>query len=109
VTGADSLTLGQLIGWIRDGGVIACLIIVVYGAISEWWVTGRQYRRVIRERDELQRELFHVLGLTDRATRALDRATNQALSGSWSDDDRSGNRRIEAERDVRLRGQDEQP
>lgn len=79
--GAGSVTLGEIIGWIRDGGVIAVLIIVVWGALNEWWVTGKQYRRAIEERDDYKRELFDVLGLTDRATRALDKATAQVLQG----------------------------
>lgn len=79
--GPGSVTIGDIIGWVRDGGVIAVLIIAVYGAFSEWWVTGRQYRRMVRERDDYKRELFDVLGLTDRATRALDKATAQVLQG----------------------------
>lgn len=27
------------------------LIIIVYGSYKEWWVTGRQYRRALAERD----------------------------------------------------------
>lgn len=73
----------ELVGLIRDAGVIGILAVIVIGALREWWVSGVQYRRVLQERDELQRELFHVLGLTDRATRMLDRATTR-LSGHES-------------------------
>lgn len=32
---------------------IVLLVIIVYGAIKEWWVTGRQYKRIVVERDQL--------------------------------------------------------
>lgn len=105
MTGAEALTVGDIIGWVRDGGVIAVLIIVVWGALNEWWVTGKQYRRILIERDQYRNELFNVLGLTDRASRALDRATNQVISGGLLDDDGLAGR-TKAERDVRLRSQD---
>jgi len=73
--GAETITLGQVLGWIRDIGSIAILTIIVWGAIHEWWVSGMMYRRVLAERDEYKRELFRVLGLADRATQVLGRAT----------------------------------
>lgn len=100
------MTLGEVIGWIRDGGVIVVLILVLYGALNEWWVTGKQYRRMVIERDEYRRELFRVLGLTDRAARALDRATtqtSQVIEGGLLDDEIRGGR-TRAEREVRRRG-----
>lgn len=32
---------------------IVLLVVIVYGAIKEWWVTGRQYKRIVTERDQL--------------------------------------------------------
>jgi hypothetical protein len=87
----------EFVGLIRDAGVIGILAVIVIGALREWWVSGVQYRRVLNERDELQMELLRVLGLTDRATRMLDRATTR-LSGH-----ESRLSRLQAERDVRDR------
>lgn len=94
------LSVGEFVGLIRDAGVIGLLVVIVVGALREWWVSGEQYRRVLAERDELQRELFHVLGLTDRATRVLERATRVAGR------ERVG--RLRAERDVRARYEEEE-
>lgn len=87
---------GEFVGIIRDAGVIGVLAIIVVGALREWWVSGDQYRRVLRERDELQRELFSLLGLTERATRVLDRATTEL-----GHENRLS--RLQAERNVRTR------
>lgn len=76
------MQLAELIGWIRDGGAIVVLIFIVYGSMQEWWVTGRQYRRVLLERDELQQSLFRILGLTARAAASLDRTTTKMEEGA---------------------------
>lgn len=89
--------LGDIIGWVRDAGTIGVLVIVVWGAMQEWWITGRQYRRVLNERDWYRDQLFRVIGMTDRASRALDRVTKRVLDDS--DENRSS--RLEAEREVR--------
>jgi hypothetical protein len=102
VSGTGGVTLGDVISWIRDGGVIVCLVLVLYGALNEWWVTGRQYRRMLRERDLYREELFQVLGMTDRASQALDRATHQVIVGRREFEVRRG--RTEAERNVRVGG-----
>lgn len=104
--------LGDILGWIRDGGTIVVLAIILWGAGQEWWVTGVQYRRVLAERDddvaaarterdEYKRELFQVLGLTERATRTLDRATDNLFSTRDTNERLS---RLEAQRDVRSPG-----
>lgn len=92
--GPGSVTLTELISWIRDGGVIALLTIIVWGSYKEWWVPGTTHRRalderdlrerrILSERDELQRELFDVLGLADRATRVAERTVRR---GAIQDD-----------------------
>jgi hypothetical protein len=90
------MAAGEFIGWIRDGGVIGVLAIIVWGAYREWWVSGATFRRTLAERDALQRDLFDVLRLADRATRVAETSVSRRSSTRGT--------RAEAERDIRERG-----
>lgn len=48
---------------------IAVLIVIAYGAIKQWWVPGREYRRIVQERDRL---LDLVLKSQEVGQRALE-------------------------------------
>lgn len=48
VTGWDVDTLLKTVSAL---GVTGLLVVIVWGAVKELWVTGRQYRRVLAERD----------------------------------------------------------
>lgn len=109
---AGGPSVGDILGWVKDAGTIGVLVIILWGAGQEWWVTGIQYRRVLRERDDeldrarierddYKRELFNVLGLTDRAARTLDRATDRVFAEREPHEQRIS--RLEAQRDVRKR------
>ena len=56
----EALTLGEVLGWIRDLGTIAVLTIIVWGAINEKpsWVPGPMHRQALVDKDEAhEREL----------------------------------------------------
>ena len=42
----------EVISWIRDGGIIGLLVLIVLGSVRQWWVPGWHYRQTLQERDE---------------------------------------------------------
>lgn len=46
-----SLSLIDLITFLRDGGLLAAMLLFVFGIQRGWWVTDREYRRLRDERD----------------------------------------------------------
>ena len=35
--------LGSLLSFLRDGGIIGCLLLFILGLLKQWWVLGWQY------------------------------------------------------------------
>lgn len=60
-----------LIDIIQSAGVIGLLVVVVYGAIKEWWVPGKTHKRCLDERDQL-------LNLALRQANAAEKAVSLA-------------------------------
>jgi hypothetical protein len=90
----SSVSLADLVDLIGRGGVVALLIAIVWGGLTERWVSGATYRRALRERDVFRDELMTVLRVADRATRLSERSFDVADS------------HLEAEKRVRVRNRD---
>lgn len=57
--------------WLADQSpALAILLIIVFGAFKQWWVSGIQYRQILKERDELRDILFRQFRLTTAALEA---------------------------------------
>ena len=98
-----------------DTGQVLLLITGAFGAMASalavlWKALARQneeqgeraraeFEELRRERDEYKRELFELLGLADRATRALDSATRRTAALPRELNERLS--RIEAQREPR--------
>lgn len=48
-------------------GLLVALILVVAGAIREWWFTGKAYRRLEAERDHWIQLAMKSVAATDKA------------------------------------------
>lgn len=48
---------GEMLAYIERGGIIGLLIIIVVGAIREWWVPGATHRRLLAESHAREQEL----------------------------------------------------
>ena len=85
------MPVNEFIDLVGKGGVVALLIIVVWGFYAELWVSGATYRRALKERDEFRGELLTSMRVADRATRVTERTVDMAGS------------RLEAERRISAR------
>jgi hypothetical protein len=54
------------------------MAIVIWGAISEWWVPGRTHRRMVAERDELLKLALHGTRTAERSVRVAETITEAA-------------------------------
>lgn len=45
-TSPEVSLIGSLLTLLRDGGVIACLLLFIVGLIRRWWVLGWQYEEM---------------------------------------------------------------
>jgi hypothetical protein len=93
VSPTELAALGELA---KNITVIVLLLIIVYGGQKEWWVYGREYRRIIKELEEWRELALTNLGVADKAVGgakvALDLATRQrsarpARKGRYEDDE----------------------
>lgn len=48
--------------------VVALLLIIVIGAVREWWVPGWVYRNAVKDRDEYKALLWQTLPMARQAT-----------------------------------------
>lgn len=61
------MSLGELTDAASKLTVIALLLIIVWGGTKEWWVYGREYRRVLRELEEWRDLALTATGIADKA------------------------------------------
>lgn len=59
--------VGDIIQWVRDGGIIALLIVIIYGGIKQWWVYGWMYRSQQAELEEWKRLALSGTLLAEKA------------------------------------------
>lgn len=93
------MTIVEIFDLISRGGAIATLTLGLWLFFNEGIVSGRAHRRVLRERDELQRELFETLGVADRATQIAAREVGRRRRASYGE-----SQRLEAEHDLQRQG-----
>lgn len=90
MTPVELAAIGELA---KNVTVIVLLLVIVYGGQKEWWVYGREYRRIIKELEEWRELALTNLGVADKAVGAgkvaLDLAARQrsARKGRPNDDD----------------------
>ncbi len=53
---------------IRDGGMVAFLLVVLLGGSREWWVFGSHFREMRKDRDEWRRLALKGAGVSALAT-----------------------------------------
>jgi len=68
--------------YIRDGGIIGCLVFFIVGGFRQWWVFGyvltRERTMLEQQRDQFLRERDEWRGLALRATAMADKAVDHA-------------------------------
>jgi hypothetical protein len=52
-----AIGVGDVIDYTNKITVGVLLVVIVIGAYREWWVTGKQYHRVVAELDRLKEKL----------------------------------------------------
>jgi hypothetical protein len=69
------VTITELFVYVRDGGTIAVLLLVIVGGMRGWYV-WRWYADELRERNrQLEIRLERAVGVAESGTVAADRAT----------------------------------
>ena len=72
----------EVLSWIDKGGVIAVLVLslfgVVVGAVRGWWVPGRTHDRVLAERDRLLELALASQSTTEAAAQVMQSQTRVA-------------------------------
>lgn len=82
------MTLVELWSYIRDGGMIALLFLILIGGWRRYWVFG-WYAEELRERImDLERRLERATRVAESGTVAADRATRVAERRTEATDDR---------------------
>lgn len=61
--------LVQLLG---PSGLLVLLLIIVVGAVREWWHTGSAYRRLEADRNKWQDLALSLLNTADRAVKLVE-------------------------------------
>lgn len=63
----------DVITWLWEQGaragavLVPLLVIILYGAIREWWVWGYVYRKEVKEKEYWREKALHALGLAERS------------------------------------------
>lgn len=82
------MTLVELWTYIRDGGMIALLFLILVGGWRRYWVFG-WYAEELRERIvDLEKRIERATRVAETGTAAADRATRVAERRGESADDR---------------------
>lgn len=63
---------------IRDGGIIAVLVLILWGSLHRWWVPGWLYVETKAENAELRAELKEHNRALDRSVRVTGSVVEQA-------------------------------
>lgn len=58
----------DILGWIRSGGDIAVIVLILYAGFKRWWVWGWQYEQAMKDASD-----WKAAALT--GTYSLDRLT----------------------------------
>lgn len=56
----------------------ALMAVIIVGALREWWVTGKQYERIVGERDQLLSMALRQLETQERALKVAE-LTSEAV------------------------------
>lgn len=56
--------------------VVVLLMIIVIGAVREWWVPGWVYRNAVKDRDEYKALLWQTLPMARQATQVATDVVN---------------------------------
>lgn len=65
--------LKPIIDLITSGGIVAMLIILLFGGSRQWWVFGWQYDQMREDRDHWRELALHGSDLASRAVDTLTR------------------------------------
>lgn len=63
----DAATLDKWLQLLNAAGVLAVLVLVLYGGLRKWWVYGWTYREAREDLRECKELLYASQGLADRA------------------------------------------
>lgn len=44
-----NISISEIVGVVRDAGVLGILIVIIYGGSKQWWVWGWQYLETLKE------------------------------------------------------------
>lgn len=63
----------DILTWLADNiGTFVLLIVIVWGAIKEWWVPGVTHRRMVDERNELLRLALKGTRVAEKTVQAVE-------------------------------------
>jgi uncharacterized membrane protein len=67
-------TVTDVLGWVRDGGVIGILVFFIVGFWRQWWVMGWQWEACQRDRDEWRQMALRGTDLAERLSTTVGRS-----------------------------------
>lgn len=82
------MTLAELWSYIRDGGMIALLFLILVGGWRRYWVFGWYAEEQARRINQLEDRIERATRVAESGTAAADRATRVAESRVGVIDDR---------------------
>lgn len=59
---------------VQTGGLVVLLLLIVWGALKEWWVPGVTHRRALQEAEKWKNVATESIRTTERATFLSDKA-----------------------------------
>ncbi len=72
------MTLVELFAYVKDGGTIAVLLLVIVGGFRRWYVWGWYAEEQSRRIEQLEQRLERATRVAESGTAAADRATRVA-------------------------------
>jgi hypothetical protein len=64
--------------FVRDGGVIGLLIVIVIGNLRQWWVPNWVYQDAVRDRDEWKQLALSGTAIAEKSANALEHVSRKA-------------------------------
>ena len=75
------MDLGVILDAVSNGGTPALLIVILMGGAKGWWVFGRQYEDVVKQRDRLLEIALEAAETANRAASVAEQTTTRRRGG----------------------------
>jgi len=64
---SQNIDVSTLLEIVQSGGIIALLIVIIYGGSKNWWVFGWQYRKQVEETEWWKNVCVRLLNISESA------------------------------------------